>query len=233
MKFTIEKEIFNLYPDFCVGVVLLKDFDNSFFDEVVLSNLQKMVAHRSSSLSKDDIKELDIVKKWRAAYKKFGVKPKNYTSSIENLLKMSVSGIEFSHINTLVDIYNYISLKHFIPMGGDDIDCVDGGINLSLAKGNEVFKKLDTGEQAHPKKGEVIYSDDVEVLCRRFNWRECEKTKLTKDTKNALLYLEALGENAEFEIENAFSELKKILSDVFKKGVELVILNKENNTFNL
>jgi len=44
----------------------------------------------------------------------------------------------------------------------------------------------------HPKEGEVIYADSKEVLCRRWNWRECDKSKMTEQTRNVALVVEGL-----------------------------------------
>src|SRR3989344_2939818 len=78
------------------------------------------------------------------------------------------------------NIYNYISIKHVIPVGGDDLDKIDGDLELTFAKGNEKFVQLNSSEIDHPKKEEVIYKDDKEVTCRRWNWRECDKSKMTE-----------------------------------------------------
>ena len=91
---------------------------------------------------------------------------------------MILSGIELKSINNIVDIYNYVSIKHMTPMGGDDLDKVDGNITLKFAEGTEEFKELNSDEIKNPKQGEVVYCDDKEVLCRRWNWRECDKSKM-------------------------------------------------------
>jgi DNA/RNA-binding domain of Phe-tRNA-synthetase-like protein len=38
----------------------------------------------------------------------------------------------------------------------------------------------------------VIWRDDTGVTCRRWNWRQCTRTRITEDTKNALFILERL-----------------------------------------
>ena len=47
---------------------------------------------------------------------------------------------------------------------------------------------MGTNKKEHPNKGEVIYEDDTRrVICRRWNWRDCEQTKITSETKNAII----------------------------------------------
>ena len=59
----------------------------------------------------------------------------------------------------------------------------------------------------------MIYADDVEVLCRRWNWRECDKTKMTDETKEAILVVEGLPpvdkEEMAMIIEDLSREVKK------------------------
>ena len=58
-----------------------------------------------------------------------------------------------------------------------------GNLYLKFADGNEKFVALGGTEEENPKQGEVVYADDKEVLCRRWNWRESDNTKLTEETK--------------------------------------------------
>jgi lysyl-tRNA synthetase class 2 len=57
----------------------------------------------------------------------------------------------------------------------------------------------------------VIYRDDKEVLCRSWNYRECEKTKITPSTKNVCLVLEGLEHTNKDELHAAISNLKELL----------------------
>ena len=45
----------------------------------------------------------------------------------------------------------------------------------------------------HPEPGEVVWRDDAGVTCRRWNWRQCTRTRLTGSTRNAIFILDALG----------------------------------------
>jgi DNA/RNA-binding domain of Phe-tRNA-synthetase-like protein len=45
----------------------------------------------------------------------------------------------------------------------------------------------------HPDAGEVVWRDDAGVTCRRWNWRQCVRTRLTETTKNGLFLLERLA----------------------------------------
>lgn len=105
------------------------------------------------------VSEHPHVASWREAYRAFGVKVKQYPSSIENLLKRVMKGEELRHINPLVDLYNVVSLQHLIPVGGEDIDALLGGLWLRIAGENEsAVYLLGDKEAKPPKPGEVIYA---------------------------------------------------------------------------
>ena len=130
---------------------------------------------------------------------------------MENLYRLTLEGRDLRPVNRLVDLYNYVSLVHMVPVGGDDLAGVDGDIVLRFAAGDEVFKPLGSEEVQVARKGEVIYADDREVLCRRWNWRECEKTKMTRNTRDVILVIEGLFPVTVSEIERAVHDLREMV----------------------
>jgi DNA/RNA-binding domain of Phe-tRNA-synthetase-like protein len=44
----------------------------------------------------------------------------------------------------------------------------------------------------HPEPGEVVWRDDDGVTCRRWNWRQCTRTRLTTATSSAVFILDVL-----------------------------------------
>ena len=45
----------------------------------------------------------------------------------------------------------------------------------------------------HPDPGEVVWCDDAGVTCRRWNWRQGVRTRLTADARRMWFILESLG----------------------------------------
>jgi DNA/RNA-binding domain of Phe-tRNA-synthetase-like protein len=130
------------------------------------------------------------VEAWREAYRGFGVNPKRARPSVDALLRRP----ELPGINRVVDAYNTISVRYGLPIGGEDLDAYDGPARLVRADGSEPFDTVKNGEPVveHPEPGEVVWRDDAGVTCRRWNWRQCTRTHITEQTKNALFILERL-----------------------------------------
>jgi len=228
MKFKITDEIFEKFPELNIGILHVKNLDNKGVNEEILQLLKNIQKEIRENYEKETLSENPKIKAWREAYSSFGAKPKKYKCSVENLYRMTLDEIELNHINKIVDIYNYISLKYMIPLGGDDIDNIDGDIVLKFADGTETFQELNSDEIKNPKEGEVIYRDDKEVLCRRWNWRECDKSKMKEETKNVTLVVEALPPFTKEDINNILDELKELVNKYCSGEIEKIILNKEN-----
>lgn len=119
-----------------------------------------------------------------------------------------MQGNSIRHINRLVDIYNLVSLRHTVPVGGEDIDKMSGDLRLTFAEANEApVLLLGDKEPRPPHVGEVIYKDSIATICRRWNWREADRTKLTEETKNCIFVIEGLPPVTKQEIETATAEL--------------------------
>jgi DNA/RNA-binding domain of Phe-tRNA-synthetase-like protein len=65
------------------------------------------------------------------------VKAKDYPSSIESFYKRVARSGNITRINPLVDSYNYVSLKHMLPAGSEDIDKLRDDLELTYAADGE------------------------------------------------------------------------------------------------
>ncbi|MHB8647224.1 MAG: B3/B4 domain-containing protein [Thermomicrobiales bacterium] len=191
-RFIVEPPFWSLFPDARIGVVIVRGVDNARNAERCDALLHDAMEQAARTAGDAEMATHPAVAPWREAYRAFGVKPAKQRSSLENLLRAAVAGTLRS-INPLVDLYNTVSLRHLLPCGGEDLDAIVGDIRLTRAVGGEHFVPLGSAEPQPPRPGEVIYRDDVGVLCRAWNWREAERTKLTEETTDAFLCIETLS----------------------------------------
>jgi len=228
MKFKINEKIFDQFPGLNIGVMVAKGIDNTGESSDISNLLQEQSKIVRANFNLDTLSQYPKIDAWRKAYSSFRAKPKKYKCSVENLYRMVLEGIELRSINKVVDLYNYISLKYTIPVGGDDIDGVDGDIELKFAIGTEPFIQLNSDRVDNSKEGEVVYVDDKEVLCRRWNWRECDKSKMTDKTKNIILVLEGLPPVTKEKIDSAIGELANLVKKFCGGEIQKYILNSDN-----
>ena len=141
---------------------------------------------------------------WQDAFRAFGAKPQRTASSVEALWKRARAGA-LPRVNWLVDLYNAVSVRHGLPVGGEDLGRYSGPIRLIRAAGDERFDTVASGEAVveHPAPGEVVWTDDLGVTCRRWNWRQCTRTRLTEASTDILFLLERLEPLPLAELETA------------------------------
>ena len=105
-------------------------------------------------------------------------------------------------------------MRHLLPCGGEDLDAIRGDLRLTRALGGESFVPLGANEEQPPEAGEVVYADDLGIVCRSWNWREAERTKLTAATTRAVLVIEALPPRSTDDLQAACGELAGFVSRI-------------------
>jgi lysyl-tRNA synthetase class 2 len=213
MKLKIDTRIFEKFPGLKIGAVIVRNIDNHGFSDEIMQLIREKEKEIRENYDTETLSQHPKIHSWRGAYSSFGAKPKKYKSSVESLYRMALKGLDVRHINKIVDLFNYISIKHMIPAGGDDMAKVDGDVTLKFAVGDEPFIALNSQERETAKEGEVVYADSKEVLCRRWNWRECDKTKMTEDTKDVILVVESLPPVTREELEEVVEDLSRLITE--------------------
>lgn len=131
---------------------------------------------------------------WAEVYARFGAKSNRTPCSALALRKRVLKDGVLPAINPVVDLYNAVSLRFAVPVGGENIDAYVGPPRLTVADGTELFDTITGGEPAieHPTPGEVVWRDDAGVTCRRWNWRQGLRTRLDTFTGRMWFVLESL-----------------------------------------
>jgi DNA/RNA-binding domain of Phe-tRNA-synthetase-like protein len=227
----VTDEIFARYPEVVLGVVTAHGLDNS--DAAGGEERHAALRHEETrvraALAGSAVANHPHIAPWREAYRLFGARPKDHPSSIENLVRRVLKGAAVPAINPLVDLYNTISLRHLVPLGGEDLDRVEGDVRLAFATGDEPpVRLLGEPEPRPPKPGEVIYADDLGILCRRWNWKEAERTKLTAATRHAFLVIEGLPPVGRELVERAAGELAALVRTSCGGEVALHLLDRDH-----
>ncbi|MER7175924.1 B3/B4 domain-containing protein [Streptomyces mesophilus] len=222
VQLTVSDDVRALAPGFHHIAIEAYDLVNTPSTEATSALLDDAVRRLAERLDGRAPHEDPHMADWRAAYTAFGAKPNRTRNSAEALAKRALSDAGLPRINTLVDVYNAISVAHLIPVGGEDLDRIQGGMRLIRASGAEDFVTVVSGEQVvdHPEAGEVVWCDDQGVTCRRWNWRQGPRTCLDDTSTNALFLLEGMGENA--GLEAAGAELAELL-EKFSPGAQLTV----------
>ena len=214
---SIDDSVRELRPDYRAVLVVARGLHGGASNEESETLLFAAEEHVRGVLGHTPPEELPHIAAWRDAYRAFGAKPQRTRNSAEALLRRADA---LPRVNALTDAYNAVSVRHQTPLGGEDLDAYDGPLRLTRATGDEEFSTMSSGAETieHPDAGEVVWRDDAGVTCRRWNWRQCYRTRLTDDTTNAIFICDILdvepgdGEQRATEVRDALCEALEAVS---------------------
>jgi DNA/RNA-binding domain of Phe-tRNA-synthetase-like protein len=210
-------EVIDRFPHFRVGMVvatglrIIQERSDKLAAEIAQVEQATRLAIGETPLG--DVPDLGI---WREVYRQFGVKKTSFRSSVERLVKKVRQGDELPRINTLVDIYNLISLRYHMPVGADDLDKLVSPVMYRFARPDDTFIALGdpNGANDPPLPGEVVYADGQRVMCRRWNWYQDARSAISVETKRALINVEAIDPTTGAQVEVATAALADLLAEV-------------------
>lgn len=207
-KIIVSEELFEKFPNFKRGLIIVEDIDNILENQEIGNMLDKEIESKKDS----DISNNSFILAWDEVHRRFSSNPNKFPPSIKSLLKRIKKG-GFPFINSVVALFNYISVKYEIPCGGDDVEKIEGNLKLDFARGDEKFIGLGNVENEPPIFGEVIYFDDAtnNVMCRKWNWRNGSDTKIIEKSKKIVINIDGIGPVSKALIEEARDELAKLL----------------------
>jgi DNA/RNA-binding domain of Phe-tRNA-synthetase-like protein len=107
------------------------------------------------------LSDIDSLTAWRRAFSAFGVKPTQYRSAAEALLRRLTKKGDIPLLNTLVDLGNLVSIRYRLPVAIFDTRATTGPVTVRFADGDEYFTTLGADEVEQPVPGEVIFVDQV------------------------------------------------------------------------
>lgn len=223
-RFIAEDSFWELFPNAAIGVIVAHDMKPaSEIPPEDTAEIAKLLGQANElanqRLTSNVISENPEVRVWREAFQKFKTK-KGARCSVENLLKRVLKGNPVGSITPSVDIYNAISLKYALPVGGEDIDSFVGDFRLGITQGGDAF--LPIGEDADDPTlpGELCYRDDEGAVCRCWNWRDGQRSALTDDSTNAILVMECVDPARIDDLEAALTEFADLMKRYFGATIE-------------
>jgi len=187
---SIAPEVYNIAPGFRALSIYVQAAPvlNPHVGETALKEACEVV-----NLGEPEWAEAHIAA-WTEVFQGFGAKPKRTPCSVDALRKRVLRDGTMPAIDPVVDLYNAVSLRYAVPVGGENITAYQGEPRLIVAEGTEPFDTIKEGEPAveYPARGEVIWCDDAGVTCRRWNWRQGIRTRLGVEAQQMWFILESL-----------------------------------------
>ena len=208
----ISEEVKAKFPGITIGVVAGECSRNALADESAFESESDQTQSHARQIQV--LAEQPNIAAWRKMFRAFGEDPTKRKSSAEALAKRVLNGEALPRINTIVDCYNVVSLRNLIPIGGHDAQNIQGNVQLRFAHAGEKFTPLGGQEVQETNEGEVVYADDAKILCRKWNYRDCEEAKISEQTEKFVLVVDGAVGIASELVEKAAFDLSKTLESL-------------------
>ena len=208
-KLVAESSFWELFPDAAIGVLVVRGLKPAAAvppeDAAAVARLLRDANEQANRhLTSNTISENEAVRVWREAYRRFKTK-KGARCSIENLLKRVLKGNPVGSITPSVDVYNAISLKYALPVGGEDLDALAGDLRLGITEGGDPF--LPIGDEG--------------AVCRCWNWRDGQRTALADSSANAILVMECADPARTGDLNDALDEFAQLMERYLGASIEV------------
>ncbi len=226
LKFTVSKDVLKLGVK--IVTLLIAEIKNTKSSNELDDYLTKELHTLSNHLNEINYnyKEDKVLMGFRDLHTKVGRSNRDYPASPEVLVRRFIDKGYFPRINSVVDIYNLISLKTRLALGAHDLNYVQGNISLRLTNGKEKFLPLGSKDPVSVFPGEYAYIDDEENIICRLEVLQVEPTKITLNSQDTFFIIQGNSNTENAYIQNAVKELISLINRFC--GGEVTILNSLN-----
>ena len=197
MYFCHAPEIWQEFPQLAAGALVVAGIQPQIEVE---AQVQFWYQRARARLNQGAESQMPEIAAWRRAYAQMGLKPTQYRSAAEALLRRFRREDDLPRLHPLVDFCNAVSLAFALPVAVFDLAKVDGYLEVRRAKGDEQYLAF-SGEIETPASHEVIFADAAEqVHARRWTFRQSLRSTVNPETRQVLIVSEGLHDNAAVDV---------------------------------
>jgi DNA/RNA-binding domain of Phe-tRNA-synthetase-like protein len=189
--------IWRQFPELVPGVLVVADIRPDVEVGALVAPWYERARER---LRRGPESELPEVAAWRRAFARMGLKPTQYRSAAEALLRRLRREGDVPRLHPLVDLCNAVSLAFALPVAVFDVARIAGYLEVRHATGAEQHVGV-RGEIESPEAGEVIFADAADhAHARRWTFRQSQHSTVRPDTRQALIVSEGLHASAAADV---------------------------------
>ena len=183
--FNVAPEVFDRFPDYIVGWVIVRDLHNSAENTAVSAFLSEAEERARLLYADRDLKEEPAIAVWRSAFSTLGWSASKYPAAVEAILKRVSRAGTLPRSNPAVDLANAATLFYLVPVGCHDLDLAPD-LQVRPAVLTDDFLPMGEAESEKPPAGEFVYAAGNSVGTRRWVWRQSRDALVGADAKTLL-----------------------------------------------
>jgi DNA/RNA-binding domain of Phe-tRNA-synthetase-like protein len=228
MFFQHHADIWREFPGLVPGVLTVRGVSAGADVTEPVARFQAIARER---LQATEVSAFPEIQAWRRAFSQMGLKPTQYRSASEALLRRFSKEGDLPSILPLIDLCNAVSLAFAIPVAVIDLAGIEGDLIVRHATGDEISLTFG-GETEHPASGEVIFADTANrVHARRWCNRQTGYSAVRPGSTDVLIVSEAMHEGGREDMERLMSGLAGPLRQAFGTVSEPVLLTADQPRF--
>jgi DNA/RNA-binding domain of Phe-tRNA-synthetase-like protein len=213
MYFQHSSAIWQAFSQLVPGLLVVEQIDPH---ADVAARLEPFYERARAQLAAGVESDLPAVAAWRRAYAQMGMKPTQYRSAAEALLRRFRKEDRLPQLHPLVDLCNAVSLAFALPVAVFDLGQVAAFLEVRHAHGDEQYLAF-SSESEIPPAGEVIFADaDGHAHARRWTFRQSRRSTVGPATRRALIVSEGLHPSAGADVPALIAALAHEIAAVWQ-----------------
>jgi DNA/RNA-binding domain of Phe-tRNA-synthetase-like protein len=172
-----------VYPEAAVGVLALRDVENPAMHAALDERKKELEANLRSRYAGYDraaFKALPVLQAYATYYKRF---KKTYHVLLQ-LESIVLKGRSIPRVAALVESMFMAELKNLLLTAGHDLDVVQEPVGIDVARGTEIYVRINGQEQA--LKTDDMYIGDAESVLSSILYGPDQRTQVRPETRRVL-----------------------------------------------
>lgn len=215
MRFGIASEVLEVFPNYCVGVVVASGLSSGKAALETDPALEQAAAGLKETLAGQPVDQNARIRVWMDAFRRAGIDPFAFPPSVESLARRVVDGDGPPRVNPVVDAANAVSLRYLLPVGAHDLDRLRGDFWVRYSRTGDTFTPLGQTEKVEVPPSEIVYADDQAARTRRWVWRMGDSGKVTPASRAVFFPIDGFVGATDEAVREAVQALAATLHQTF------------------
>lgn len=182
LKIEMNSTLFETVPNLKLGINYYTKITVSESPQMLQGRLRLFQEHLFFDIEDKAVTDFPEIKEWRAIWKSFGADPNRYRPSAEALLRRIKKQNYIEPYHSAVDLNNFFSLQHKVPVGIYDLEKITGDVHILIGTENDGYEGLNG--RFNSMKNLVHLTDDKGAFGSPFV--DSVRTAVTESTTEAL-----------------------------------------------
>jgi len=218
--FTIDPAVKKIYPSVSIGIAIIKEVMITKTHPDIEKEKHEFLSSLEN-LTTEELGKYPEVISYRKLYKQMGIDWHSRRPSPEALLRRVALKKGLYTINTCVDAYNLVVMKHRVSVGAFDLDAIKFPTVLRFPKEGEEILLLGDKEPTKYATQELAYFDKEGGFNIDFNYRDAQRTMVTEKSTNLWINVDGIFDVTPEKVARSLHESVELIIKYCGGTVEL------------